>query len=145
MIIMQELLTQGDPAAILDPMAAQQIKQARAAYVAALQERRRELLDELRTVERDIAAVQAAAISFSPRARRTRNGVSVKEQIATILKGKGEPMYASDIVDVLQASGVTISEKDARATVVTAARRLVQQGRARQTGPNTFESTEGAA
>jgi len=126
-----------------EAMAAQDIRQTRAAYLSALQARRKELQDELRGIEAQIAAIHAQATLSPARRRGPRQGESIKEQVAQLLRTSQEPMYAGDIVDALLAQGVQLSEKDPRGVVVTAARRLIKHGRAVQTGPNTFAAVDG--
>lgn len=123
-----------------DMASQQEIKKARAAYLETLQARKRELADELRDIDAMINGVkmQTAGAALVPRTRGIRHGVSIKEQIAVMLKERGAPMHAADIADALRLQGVTLSEKDPKAVVVTAARRLVKDARAEQTGPNTF-------
>jgi len=142
-----DILTRSDLDDTLVPevsaMATQDVRQARNAFLQALQTRKRELTEELRSIDAQIRGLQSTQVPLTgPRRRGPRQGESIRVRVEQLLQASPSPLYAGDIVDTLRAQGVTLSEKDPRAVVVTAARRLVKEGKAQQTGPNTFEAVK---
>ncbi|MEX2226990.1 MAG: hypothetical protein WEB52_11130 [Dehalococcoidia bacterium] len=116
-------------------MASQEVRQARTALVTE----RRELAEKIRHIDLAIQALDGV-LGTSFRTRTSRNGTSIKLRVYQLLREHGAPMHASAIVDALKAQNVALSEKDPRAVVVTAARRLIKEGRAEKVGPNTFQA-----
>lgn len=65
-------------------------------------------------------------------------GMTVPQATMRLLREAGRPMHADEIRRELEERGMTFSEKDPKATVVTALLRGERAGRFVRTAPNTF-------
>jgi len=113
-------------------LVSQEIKNAR----TALQQRRRQLWEELKKVDSAIAALDNVMGVVGP-PRKSQTGV--KDTIASILRASGAPLHADDILAELRNRGVTISAADPKGTVVTALIRLRNAGVVEGLGKNVYK------
>ncbi len=64
--------------------------------------------------------------------------LSVNDALQKVMREVGRPLHADDLLEALQERGMALSQKDPKATVVTALVRGTQKGTYVRTGPNIY-------
>lgn len=98
-----------------------------------LEEKILQAVELLLQVERGLPPDTGPATTTEPARRPT-----ITEAVASVLVEHGHPMHADEVMEELQRRGMELSEKDPKATVVTALVRGTRRGVFVRTAPNTF-------
>jgi hypothetical protein len=123
----------------------------------ALDARYRFLIQQLNAVDQLRKQLEAALAVLgetrsASRGRRPGPASIIKPAIIEILKNAGgQPVHAQEILDAVKARGISVSEKDPKATIVTALLRMHRERMARgphvegvaKLGKNFFAWVEG--
>lgn len=101
-----------------------------------LEEQLLQAMELLIQTERGVPAQARGSLSaqVAERARRP----TIAEAVTSVLLEHGGPLHADEIMEQLQSRGIEMSDKDPKATVVTALVRGTKKGLFVRTGPNTF-------
>lgn len=119
-----------------------------------LEARRKHLLNQLEAVETILTEMDRLVASMSaPRVRERKRAPGptsvIKPAIIEILKAHpGEPLHADAILAAVRAKGISVSEKDPKATIVTALLRMARTRGEKESGVvkaggNRFRWVEG--
>jgi len=106
---------------------------------ASLVESRKRLMDEVATIDKAIAALDAVlASSVGPTRTPAKRRSAVRAAVTSFLKGSRRVVHADEVVAALTAQGIALSSKDPKATVVTALLRMRDSNEVHALGENRY-------
>jgi hypothetical protein len=106
----------------------------------SLEQQRGAVLDEIRKVDRAVAALDAILSPVRESEPRFRHASVLRETLEVLIEADA-PIHARDVVQRLQARGARLSESAPIAQVVTRLLRLVRSGAAQAYGRNVYRAT----